>query len=268
MDFWMLEAAVQGVSAEVYVNDVPLTFLDPIKAPQENQPVNHYLFDGWNQISAIISPGPTPSQVRVGGLTLKATSNLSLMVRLTQYPKGAFPGDPSGSLGAALQWSARVGDTYKTAQEITTSADLGAMFGQWTFESCAPLQLSPDLINAAVAQIQNLADTLRRGDAEPFLNLANIRFQENARAYSLDAEARKQAWRANLAKKAMDPSWNVLPINRASMDLRLCARRRMIQCIAKDWSPILGAAPDDDGAATVRYPIFFSKIHDVLYIAR
>ena len=57
----VLEAQVTGCSAELYVNDIPVTQVGVGQASSVALPVNHYLATGANTLALLVNPGPTPA---------------------------------------------------------------------------------------------------------------------------------------------------------------------------------------------------------------
>ncbi|OGS19038.1 MAG: hypothetical protein A2219_08235 [Elusimicrobia bacterium RIFOXYA2_FULL_50_26] len=266
--YLMLSVIVVGVRAEVYVNDIPLGLYDPVKSPSETQPVNQYLVDGKNEVAVVIEPGPTPSQSQSLRREEKLAESGSIQIQLTQYPEGVFPGSSSGQELLKIEWSADAGQTVTVPIRQSKIADLGRMYGVWQWQTAPRLDLSTARVAEVQRLLQQLVESLQRGDGTLFVSLAGVKFEENGRAYGLGVGERKEKWRDDLAEMAGEKDWRVLPVAQTGMDLRLCAGGRMIECIGRDWMPVLRANPDAEGLPTVRYPIFLADIGGKLQIVR
>lgn len=258
--FFVFETGVEGVPVDFFLNDIPVSFLDPVKSPREAQPVNQYLVDGKNELKMLVKGGQVSREGFSGGEGSEAGAPMSCYCRLTRYPQGVFPGDPAGVELATIRWP--------IDKIFTKVVDLGPMFGEWAWQKAPALTLDSATVRAVETLLYRLAETIGKGDAETYLRLAHVKFTENARAYGLDVGKRISEWREDLAEMAREQEWRVLPVDPATFALRLCARNRMIDCLDQSGLPILCANPDDEGIPAVRYPMKLAQVNGQLQIVR
>lgn len=267
--FTILECTAVGVSMEASLNGFPLCRLFPPVSTREAIPVNQFLLPGPNELSVVVSLGPSPSRAAAAHGEVKPLIPASVDVRLTTYPEGVFPGDPSGTVMATLRWSGEANRAFTTPQTVDRRFDLPTTDRpHWTWESAPALTPDDNLRLRLVRQLDELAKSLQAGSPDLFLRLAEERFRETAGAFGVPLEAARGEWTDDLRTHASSPDWKVVMPSTLDADFVFCARGRVVECVAKDWLPLLRANVDAKGEPAVRYPIFVSVMGNGIQIVR
>lgn len=260
-DLIALEAEAVGCSAEVYVNDIPQARLLPGVARRSDRPVSESMIDGTNDLAVIINPGPTPSTVRANPQKMTAASPASFSATLKRYPQGVFPGDPSGKLLVKLDWATGEGSEFTAPLEQRTRGALGPLYGPWAWQAARKLDLTATVVGDVTRFLKSLATALGRGDPEPYLQAARVVFEESARAYGKSAEVEMHGFRTDLKEASTHPTWALEPVDPERFDLRLVAGGRLVECLTKDWKPILRQRERSDGTSDWEWPMKLGNLN-------
>lgn len=235
----MLEAATTGVVVEVFFNDFPVFRLDPAGADSLYQPVTVYAVSGANVITAYLASGSTPGTSKAGQKPHKAPAGAALDIRLKSYPFGEVPGPTVGKLIQRLQWEATRDE--QLPGQLRSKIDLTLPLGPWAWESAPKLDWSPSVESKLLQVLDQLRQAWQAGDTATFLSYFKTRVEEVAQAAGQAPAEALAAKAKRLAAKASDPNWRTFPITPELADFRLVANGRLVQCIGKDWDPLLRA---------------------------
>jgi len=271
-----LEADMVGCSAEVYVNDVAVGLLAnarvpthlPDAGPKLSVSVSQYMVDGENEIAALIDPGPTPSTVLSNPRRCTAKAPASLTAVLKRYPTGAYPGDPAGQVLLRLVWSVQKDQEYTIPCLARARGDLGQMYGTWRWQAAPRLDVNGERIRQVHHLLAAIANGLKRGDPEPFIEAARDRFLEINRAYGRPQDFGVRELRDKLRERLTDPNWDLAPVEVGEFDLRACGGGRMIDCLTRDWKPILRQREGEDGLSMTFWPVRLAEIQGHLKVVR
>lgn len=272
----MLEASVSGCVAEVFLNGWPIERLTPDGLPRVSRPVNHFLVDGKNRIAVVVEPGPIPSRYleprEVAREELRGLREVH--VTLKDHAPGSLPSEQPGTPLMELRWSSVDAPPAGLPHLLTADADLGRRHGSWSW------QFAPELaLDAALEQeVRELLTGFHRGlaarDPEPYLSRAALRFQEAARAFGDPAEVAREVFVEDLADDSASESWDsaggwaLEPLDPATEDLRLVAGSRVVECVARDWQPILRSVRGSGPLTRVHYGVFLARVDGELQVVR
>lgn len=261
----MLEAAVSGCDAEIWLNDVPLILLGKNKPKSVAIPVNELVVDGPNVLVALVQPGPTPASARANP-SKAVLAGASVRASLSEYKAGAVPGDGSGTTLIALEW---VGTDREEVfpNVVVKEKDLGPRFGPWAWQAASPMSLSAGDASEIAAMLNALRSSLSQRSPDLLLQLAAIRTDEIERAYGLPRGSRAQLGRDILTEVFAKPTFAMAPLKPEQFDFRGCAGGRLVECIAKDWQPILRQQPVSD-EAPIDLPMLVGRVGGKLAILR
>ncbi|MCZ6643284.1 MAG: hypothetical protein O7F71_17045 [Gammaproteobacteria bacterium] len=261
------EAIVTGCKAELYVNQIPVTRIDPDQQDFVSMPVQQLLVDGVNSVELLLEPGLEPSRSRAPAEP-KETEGMRALARLVRYPDGAFPDDESGTVIMTRSWEGASGQILDFPGIFECSSDLGPALGRWSWQDADRLTLD----GAEMAELQRVLGDLHQafanGEANRVTQLCQPRYRDGAVAYparsyeSIVAQITRM-----LQADSQRDDWQMEPLNAAQWDLRLCAQNRMVEAIDRDWRPIIRTRTRDDGIP-FEFPALLAKIDGQFRVVR
>lgn len=233
-----------GCAAEARINDIPVA-RTPASGGQVNVPVHEYLLSGTNQLTLLLDPGAPglPAAPRLAAQPLAAHAGLLL-------PRIGQPGSPlSARTLAELELAVPEGEIYTAPLAAQRSTELPISFPRWRWLDLPPVADAAAVQPLVAAFVQGLAVSLAKGDPEPFLQAARLRFEELAVAYQKPVAELAARWRARIqmlyATKAVRM---VLPAP-TELHLRPCAGGRLLECMDAAGQPILRTEAAPDGSS-------------------
>lgn len=256
-----LESA--GVGAEAVLNGVPLGRVAAGR-PALTLPVHEYTLAGSNQLELVVEPPPpgtqVPPQPRVGDGASWATLRL-LLPRIGQRAHPEF-----ARTLAQIDWAAPAGDVVEVPARVARTIELPINFPRWRWLDVPPAEEPAELLGAAVKFLQGIALGLARGDAEPFVQAARLRFEELAEAYQRPLAEEVARFRAAIARwHAAQPLQPALP-STETLRLHPVAGGRLLECLAPNGEPALASALP--GGGRVAWPLRLAAIEGRLYVLR
>src|SRR2546427_826663 len=183
-DWIVLEAQVTGCSAELYVNDIPVTQVGVGQASSVALPVNHYLATGPNTLALLVNPGPTPASAGATGPEPQRAGGAKALATLARYRHRAVSGDGSGEELLAANWAGRGdGEPEAFPQRVDVTGNLGVELGPWAWQNAETLTLEEETTGQVATLIELVRAGLEHGDPQPFFDLGARSLQEIARAF-------------------------------------------------------------------------------------
>lgn len=249
-DFYVLECEVKGCDAELWLNDIPVIRRGPKHGLYAGVPVNQFVCDGPNVLTAIIRPGSKPSGAATGGDDGKSwhtPEDEKVWAKLSAYEHGAVVGGPGAQHLIEIAWPPEPKAPAEHPLLVSGSADLGEVRGKWAFEDAPVLVLDDATKKEVAAYLMEIQKLLDEGDCEAFLKKQRIRLDEGARAYDARPAKKKNEIRRLMADEFGQDGYGFLPIDEGIFDLRLVAGGRMIECVGSDWEPLVRQKPDAEG---------------------
>ena len=179
---------------------------------------------------------------------------------------GQLASEHSARLLGQLAWASPDGDVYRPPVRLSQELDIPVRFPRWRWLD-APVITEVDSLRAPAATfLQDTAISLARGDPEHMVVIAKLRFEEMALAYGRPAADDLARWRARVqllhAQKALRPE---LPTPE-SLQLRLVADGRLLECLGPDGLPVLRCARPD--GSRVYWPMRLAAVERRFYPLR
>ena len=265
---------LEGCTAELWLNDIPISRLVAEFRRVESTAVQQYLFDGPNRLELLIEPGTTPAVSRTERREL-LRPKARVSGRIVKYPDGADLGPENGEVLAEVNFLAeelapKPGDPVGPAwfpRSVSTDKDLGKVAGRWAFQDAPVLTLNDELVAEASAVLEEVAAAIARGDAVTFMALLSDQHADVLRAYpafTLDRIRADVVDYVSWFSRAKQP---VLPREPEKYSFRLAAGGRLLQCLCKDWEGCVRMVSPDDGGISP-YPLFLARLGGRLRIVR
>ena len=256
---------VQGCSAEVLVNDIPVGRTSA-GSGMLSMPVHEYLLDGANEVSLVIDPAPAGA-VGVPALPRLAEGVVGARLRLLLPRLGQVGSELQARNVAEVVWGVPEGDVFATPQTITRSMFLPIKFPRWRWLD-APVvddvQAHKPLI---AAFLQAIAVDLLRGDAESLLTASRLRLEELALAYQQPVADITAKLRARLHLLHATKALKMAIPTAADMVLRRCANGRLIECMGSAGRPARATLPAADGSSSA-WPVRVAVVNGHCHILR
>lgn len=269
--YYVFECAVDNCDAEFYLNDIPVVLRKKDGGRLFGGQVNELVVDSVNEIGAVINPGIEPGTAitGIGGKRDRfAAEDAKLFAALSIYPKGAVVGGPDRKELLRIEWEADSDGLPEVFPKVVSvSQDLGPLFGEWAWESAPRITLDDDTVKEIEEFLTALQASLAEGDPELFIEESAIRLEEIEKAFELKAGAKAEHVRKVTLRDAAEPWWGMQPLDPGKFDLRLCACDRMVECVGRDFQPLLKENPDEDGGVGF-YDMLLSKIDGQWQIVR
>lgn len=212
-------------------------------------------------------------------------STLSFSVRLMLYSVGVIAGAADGETLINLEWSARdsaeilrnLNPEFPLAEEtavgaqifplrLTTKKDIGEMFGAPYWLNAKPQTLDEKTVREVTEFVLRIRDLIEEGNAEPILAISTEMYREVAAAYDISAEERANLFRQLLQQESAKPYWIFETPEEEDFSFRLCANNRLIECIGRDWKPVIRGVPSAQGRFL--YSMLIGKLNGEWLIMR
>lgn len=269
------ELLVQGCTAELYVNGVPLRRRRSGGAPLPGSsagpfasiPVQQYLVPGDNRIEILIEPGPTPRRAREPESSMRRMPGAAAVARVVRFEEGAFVDSENGEILAEVKWEGAADEDEAFPKSAGVTAALGARSGRWSWQDAPPITLD-DATGAEIAHVLGtVAQAFERGDPAPVLALLKTRFDEGIRAYPRNDSETLTKELSNYVRDAAADKWKVRSLDPGAFDFRLCAGDRLVELVDRDWQPSLRfEVPEED--EPYGYPMMLARIDGRLAVVR
>jgi hypothetical protein len=253
-----------GIAADATLNGVPLA-RTPKAGGDIVLPVHEFIVAGPNRLELRIDPPPAampppPAAPLIGDEGTRAEAAL-LLPRV-----GNLASETVARVLCQVAWAATDGEVYARPVSVATEADIPVRFPRWRWLDAPRIEDVEGLRAPAAAYLQDLAISLARGDPEPMLMAARLRFEELALAYQRPVGDDVARWRARVqllhAQKAMRP-----PLPTAeTLRLRPVADSRLLECLLEDGRPALRCTRPD--GSLVYWPMRLAAVERRLYPLR
>jgi hypothetical protein len=258
-----------GLVAEAALNGVPLARSTP-GGGAVTLPVHEYALAGANELTLQLLPpdttvadvlaGPPPTQPWLADAPAAASLRL-LLPRVGQRAHPEF-----ARTVAALDWAAPAGEVHELPLLLRRSVELPITFPRWRWLDAPAVADVGAVVPAAASFLQPLAIALQRGDVEPLVQAARLRFEELAQAYQSDLAADVARFRdAVAAAHAALPLKPAVPVP-AKLRLRGLAGGRLLECLDPAGEPVLRCA--GPGGSTLAWPIRLAVVDGRFYVLR
>lgn len=242
---WMIHgvAQVRGCDAEVYVNDIPVARLLQHESAAISLPVHPQLVSGDNQVQLLINPGSTPAEARRAGAGKQLAADATAQLRLIAVNLGQAPADDDRGLIARVNFNAQQGRPPTAPVTVSATARLPVDLGPRQWQRGQRIEaITPEVQDSALAFVNHVRDTLQAGQVRTLLPLWQAKISEAAQAYGLEPEQRLWKFIADWEAFTRAPGFMLAPVTAAGASLRLVADGRVVDCVGKDWQPLIRIA--------------------------
>lgn len=252
-----------GVVAEALLNGVPLARSGP-GSGAVTVPIHEYTLSGANDLQLVIQP-PRPGQtVAPAPLLSDGQRGASLRLLLPRIGQVAHP--ENARTLAQIDWAPASGEVTEVPATLRQTVDLPIAFPRWRWFD-APVVEEPETLRAQVATyLQGLALGLARGDPEPLVLAARLRFEELALAYQRNVADEVGRLRLQVQHwHALAPLVPPMP-TAETLCLRPLAGGRLLECLTPDGQPALQSPVA--GGGRLGWPVRVAAIEGRLYVIR
>lgn len=252
-----------GVIAEAQLNGVPLARSGPT-AGAVTVPIHEFTLSGANDLQLLIQPAPPGQVAAPQPLLSDGQRGASLRLLLPRVGQLAHP--ENARTLAQIDWAPSAGDVTEVPALLRQTVELPIAFPRWRWFD-APVVAEPrELLASVAAYLQGLALGLARGDAEPLVQAARLRFEELAQAYQRNladdvGRLRLQVQQAH-AKSPLQP---LMPKADALL-LRPVAGGRLLECLTPEGQPALQCP--QSGGGRLAWPVRLAAIEGRFYVVR
>lgn len=233
-----LVADVHGCDAEVYLNDIPVTRLIEFRKEGTALPIHSWIVPGDNELKLVVNPGPEPALAQQPGRGQAIKPDAWAKARLVPVPLGAPPPDGPAYIEVNFVADASLPPDAPVVRRAT--GRLPIAFGRRIWEKGDRIEsLTPALEASALAFVREIRDVLQRGDGPRFASLMRDKINDLAPSYGLNPQP-ELAHSVDLWQRAAKaPDWDLAPIDPALASLRLCGSNRCLECVDKEWQPLI-----------------------------
>ena len=252
-----------GVTAEAQLNGVPLARCGP-GGGAVTVPIHEYTLSGANDLQLVIQPPLPGKPAAPAPLLSDGQRGASLRLLLPRIGQLAHP--ENARTLAQIDWAPAAGEVTEMPATLRQTVELPIAFPRWRWFD-APLVPEPEtLLPQAASYLQGLALGLARGDPEPLVLAARLRFEELAQAYQRPVaddvgrlRLQVQQWHAKAPLKPPMPTLETLR-------LRPLAGGRLLECLAPDGQPALHSPVA--GGGRIAWPLRLAFIEGRFYVIR
>lgn len=252
-----------GVTAEAVLNGVPLARSGPA-AGAVTVPIHEFTLSGANELQLLIEPPPPGQAGAPQPLLSDGQRGASLRLLLPRIGQAAHP--ENARTLAQIDWAPAAGDVTEVPASLRQVVELPIAFPRWRWFD-APVVAEPrELLASAATYLQGLALGLARGDPEPLVLAARLRFEELAQAYGRNLaddvgrlRLQVQQWHAQAPLQPRMPKADALL-------LRPVAGGRLLECLTPDGQPALQSPLAGGGLAL--WPVRLAAIEGRFYVIR
>lgn len=261
----LLQLECAGCAAEALVNGLPVAAL-PAAGGRACLAVHEYIVAGRNRIG--LRAGLPPAGLSAGPQPRVAVGPTWARVRLVLARTGQSASDPGARVLAGTEWAVEEGQGYEAPASREVEAELPVGFPRWRWLDAPPVALNPVSQRQILEFLQSLAVELGRGNPEPLLAAARLRFEELALAYQMSAADAMQRFRTHLQGLFERKALKIVPPQAETTALRPVADARLIECLDPLGAPVLHTQNDDAGVGNQSWPIRLAMVEGRIYVLR
>jgi hypothetical protein len=252
-----------GVAAEASLNGVPLARTsDTVRAI--TVPIHEYTLAGSNELELVVGPPPAGQAGAPQPLLSDGQRGVSLRLLLPRIGQLAHP--ENARTLAQIDWAPAAGDVTEVPHRLRQAVDLPIAFPRWRWLDAPPIAEPREMLAQAAGFLQGLALGLARGDPEPLVQAARLRFEELAQAYQRNLADDVGRFRVQVQQlHAQAPLQPTMPKADALL-LRPLAGGRLLECLAPDGQPALQSPVAGGGRIT--WPVRLAAIEGRFYVVR
>ncbi|MDE2368867.1 MAG: hypothetical protein KGN16_07825 [Burkholderiales bacterium] len=259
----VLRLETVGVAAEASLNGVALARTSAARRAV-TVPIHEYTLAGANELALVIEPPPPGLPAAPQALLSDGRRGASLRLLLPRIGQLAHP-EYARTL-AQIDWAPLEGELTTTPHAIAQTVQLPIAFPRWRYFDMPPPPSPQALVAPIAAWLQGLAAALARGDPEPLVQAARLRFEDLALAYQRNLADDVGRLRLQIQQlHAQAPLQPPLPQPDALL-LRPQADGRIFECLDAGGEPVLRS--EVAGGGRVAWPLRVAWIDDRCYVVR
>jgi len=252
-----------GVAAEALLNGVPLA-RTPATGGAVTVPIHEYTRSGSNELELLIEPPPPGGTAAPQPLLSDGRRGASLRLLLPRVGQAAHP--ENARTLAQIDWAPLADEVTEVPYSQRQAVDLPIAFPRWRWLDAPAVPEPRELLGPAASFLQGLALGLLRGDLEPLVLAARLRFEEVAQAYQRNLADDVARFRQHLlGLHAAAPLQPAMPKADALL-LRPLAGGRLLECLRPDGQPVLQSPLA--GGGTLMLPLRLAVIEGRFYVIR
>jgi hypothetical protein len=260
----LLHAESGNCSAEVLLNGMPVVAL-PLAGGSSCIPVHEYTLTGRNRLAITVFPGPPG--VTVAPQPRVAVGPTWARARLLLVRQGHGVADPQARVLASVEWAATEGKGFDAPLAQDRAVELPVNFPRWRWLDAPPIEMTAAVQRQVLEFVQQLAIELARGNPEPFLAAARLRFEELALAYQTSAADAMQRFRVQLQQRFEAQALKIVPPNTEDLLLRPIVEARLIECLSPLGGPVL-RTQNEAAAGNQAWPLRLAIVEGRIYVLR
>ena len=255
---YLVSVEFENIRAEIWVNRIPVGAVALEDGSPIVFPVNQFLMEGSNQIGTLLNFGPVAANPDAAWNTEPEAQNyhgpasLALKIALYQPEQVAFRDHPP--VLADIIWNG-----IATPQPQYTEKQMNVSRGgeRWAWESATAFTaMDVALRSSAIDYITYLHNLLVQRRFDTFMAESAVKFDEMARAYGTPMGPFRDAMMQRLQKQEPE---HLAPLNRDTLDLRLIAKGRMVECLRRGRKQVL-EYEQPDSKNTFFLPLMIGQI--------
>lgn len=252
-----------GCSAEAVLNGVPLVRVGAGRSVA-TLPVHEFTLAGANEVELVVNPGPPGAAAAPEPLLSDGQIGASLRLLLPRVGGIAHPA--SARTLAQIDWAPVEGELVELPLTLRKSVDLPIAFPRWRWLDAPVIDDAPALKNDVAAYLLEIAVGLAKGNPEPLIQAARLRFEELAQAYQRNLADDVGRLRVHVQQlHAAQPLKPALPAA-AKLLLRPVAGGRLLECLAPDGEPLLQSVVA--GGGKIHWPLRVAAVEGRFYVLR
>jgi len=259
----VLRLETLGVAAEASLNGVPLARC-AASGGAVTLPIHEYTQSGGNELQLLIQPPPPGASAAPQPLLSNGQRGASLRLLLPRIGQAAHP--ENARTLAQIDWAPAAGEVTEVPYLLRQMVDLPLSFPRWRWLDAPEVPEPQELLGAAASYLQGLALGLLRGDPEPLVQAARLRFEELGQAYQRNLADEVGRFRRHVQQlHAVQPLQPAMPKADALL-LRPLAGGRLLECLRPDGQALLQSPLAGGGSIT--WPLRLAVIEGRFYAIR
>ncbi len=252
-----------GVAAEASLNGVPLARCTA-GGGAVTVPIHEYTQAGSNLLELVIEPPPLGASAAPQPLLSNGQRGASLRLLLPRIGQAVHP--ENARTLAQIDWAPLADEVTEIPHTLRQAVDLPIAFPRWRWLDAPVVPAPSELLGPAATYLQGLALGLLRGDVEPLLLAARLRFEELAQAYQRNLADEVGRFRRHIQQlHAAQPLQPAMPKADALL-LRPLAGGRLLECLRPDGQPLLQSPIA--GGGSMSWPLRLAVIEGRFYVIR
>lgn len=234
-----VEMQVTRCDARFLVNDIPVGTLRHRLSGYQALPIHEYLVQGQNTLRIerldappLPAPGDEPAAPDPDG---PPGARLSV----AGYEVGMTPGQDKGRVTSLLEFKS-LNASGQAVNAADGRFDLANWPMRWSWQALTVLDWqSPQARRAVFQFLQVFGQHFKAGDASAIGAALLPKMTDYCQAYGLNLRAEIAELNGRMARRAADPSFEMLPLAEVDLVLRPCAGGRLVDCLVASGEPAI-----------------------------